>query len=232
MIETLKPPALAVSAELCRTAQYIQNTLARIAQRCEASIAVLSDPNVMGEKLNQIIDDIKGRPQKALLAGKFAAENLERAQQEVNLIAETLSSVVREDINTLTSVYAALQEQLRKMMPVLEVRLAEFASKKKGSIEEHHRLFSAIEHAFISLSTRTFDRPAQSVPVDRAFEKFITKKRKEMLAYLFDVLKKDRRSAIDRRSSRARRKFSEPNYQESQRRSGKDRRTGNNRRKR
>jgi hypothetical protein len=233
IVEALKPPALAVSAELYRTARYIRGALANVEKRCEASIAMLSDPGVIGKTESQIIDNIKGRPQKALLAGKITVQNLERAKREVELIAKKLSSVMREDSNLLKGVCGALRKQLRKTMLMTEAPLAEIGSNTHRSIEEQQRVFSEIGHAFLSLTANTFEPPARPDPamhVDGAYEKFIEKKRKEMLGHLFDVLKKDRRSRTDRRSSTSRRKSSDPNFQGSQQRSGKDRRRGNNRR--
>jgi hypothetical protein len=235
IVETLKPSALPVLKELYRTARYIRGALGAAEKRCEVSLAMLSDPNVTGKKEKEIIEYIKGRPQQALRAGKIAEQNFERAEREVNLIAENLSPVLREDIDLLKGLYGALREQLRKTMRVIESRLEEVRNKKSSSIEEQHSRFSAIERAFISLSSLTFEQPERaperSMHGDGAYEKFITKKRIEMLGYLFDVLKKDRRSRTDRRSSASRRKVNEPNFEGNQRRSVNDRRTGNNRRK-
>jgi len=231
IIEKLKLPSSALTAELCRIAQYIQATLAEIEKRCEASIVLLSDPDVIGKKENQFIDDIKERPQKALIAGKITTQDLERAIREVNLIADKMSSVIREDSNTFKGLYEAIQGQMRKTMQVIETPLAEIKSKKNRSIEEQQKLFSAVEQALVSLlSTHHFEQPAPNIHIETAYEKFITKKRKEMLGYFFEVLQKDRRSQPDRRFSKARRKSNEPDYQGTKRRSGKDRRTGKKRR--
>ncbi len=232
IIEKLKLPSLALIAELCRIALYIHGTLAEIIKRCQASIVMLLDPNVIRKKEKQIIDELKGRPKKALLAGKIAKQDLERAIREVNLISGKMSFVVREDINMLKVLYEALQGRLRKTVQVIEAPLAEINCKKNRSIEELQQFFSEVEHALVSLlSTHHLEQLAPDIRIEAAYKKIITKKREEMLGYLFEILPKGLRTQPDRRSSKARRKFNETNYQGPSRRSGRDRRTGNDRRK-
>lgn len=223
-IEKLKPPSHALRAELCRLVLYLHGTLSEIKERCQASIVMLSDLNVIRKKENHIIDDLKKRPQKALFAGKIARQNLGRAIREVNLIADKMSFVVREDINMLKGLYETLQGQLLKTVQVIETSPAE--------IEELQQYFSTVEYALVSLlSTHHLEQSAPNIDIETAHKKFITKKRDEMLGYLFEVIPKGRRVQPDRRSSKTRRKFTEPSYQGSSRRSGRDRRIGNNRRK-
>ena len=193
---------------------------------------MLLDPNVIRKKEKQIIDELKGRPKKALLAGKIAKQDLERAIREVNLISGKMSFVVREDINMLKVLYEALQGRLRKTVQVIEAPLAEINCKKNRSIEELQQFFSEVEHALVSLlSTHHLEQLAPDIRIEAAYKKIITKKREEMLGYLFEILPKGLRTQPDRRSSKARRKFNETNYQGPSRRSGRDRRTGNDRRK-
>jgi len=231
-IEKLKPPSLVLTAELCRVALYIHGSLADIKKRCQTSIVILSDPNVIRKQETQIIDDLKARPQKALLAGKIAWQDLERARQEVKMIADQVSFIIREDINMLKGLYEILQEQLQKTVQVIEAPLAEISSKKNRSIEELQLFFSAVEDALVSLlSANHLEQSVPDIHLETAYLKFVTKKREEILGYLFQVLPKDRRTQPDRRSSKARRKFNEPAYQGSRRRSGRDRRDGSDRRK-
>ena len=232
IIETLRQSPVDLTSELFRIAQYVQVNLVKIENRCEASIAKLSDPVVTGRKENQMIEDIKERPQKALHAGRITTQDLERTMQEVNQIAKMVSSIVGEDINTLRGLFANIQNLLKKTMQAMEAPMAEIKSKKNRSIEKQQELFAAVEQAVVSLlSTHHFKQQEPGMHAETAYEKFLTKKRTEMLDYLFEVMQKDRRSLPDRRSPKTRRNSNGSNYQEPKRRSGKDRRTGKNRRK-
>jgi hypothetical protein len=232
IIEKLRPPALAITAELCRITLYIHGILAETNKRCQASIVILADPKVIRKKEDQIIDDLKERPQKALRAGKLAKHDLERAIGEINLIANKMSSVVGNDLNRLKDTYAFLQGQLRKAVQVIEAPPEEINCKKNRSMEELQQFFSAVEHSLVSLmSSQHLEKAAPDIPIEPAYKQFITKKREEILGYLFKILPKGRRSPSERRSSKARRKIVEPNYLGSRRRSGKDRRSGNDRRR-
>ena len=65
IIEKLKLPSLALIAELCRIALYIHGTLAEIIKRCQASIVMLLDPNVIsGRKKNRSSMNLKDGPKK------------------------------------------------------------------------------------------------------------------------------------------------------------------------
>ncbi len=231
IIEKLKLPSYALTAELCRIALYIHGTLAEIKKRCQASIVMLLDPNVIKKKESQMFDDLKERPQKALRAGKIAEQDLERAIREINLIADNMSSVLKADIEMLKVIYEDLQGQLQKTIKVIEAPLTEIKCNKNRGIEELHQFFSAVEHALVSLlSTHHQEPPATNTKIETHYDKFITKKREEMLGYLFEVLPRGHRTKPDRRSSKARRKFNEPNYQGPKRRSGRDRRAVKDRR--
>jgi hypothetical protein len=206
--------------------------LIKIEKHCKASIAILSDPRVSGRKENQMVEDIKERPQKALQSGKITMQDFDRAVREVNLIADKMSSVVREDIEVLKNLYETVHGRLKKALQAIDVLPMVIGSRKNGNIEELQQLFDKVERALVSLlSSPHREQLASSIQTETAYEKFITQKRKEMLDYLFAVLQKERRSRPDRRTSGKRRKVNTPIGKKPERRNGKERRTGQNRRK-
>jgi hypothetical protein len=232
IIEKSGQPSAELTAELCRIALYIRNCLAGIDTRCEAAIALLSDAAVIGRKENQMIEDIKERPQKALRAGKIMTQDLDRAVREVSQIADRMVSVVKEDIAALKGHYEAIQGRLKEMVQMIDASLVEVKTKKSRSLTEDQQLFDSLGKALVSyLSKRHFDQKTPGLHIETAYEKFITQKRKEMLDYLFAVLQRDRRTLPDRRSPAKRRKTDTASIRNPERRNGKDRRTGKKRRK-
>ncbi len=221
-----------LAAELLRIAAYIKSNLSRMQKHCEASITMLSDTGITGKKERQMIEDIKDRPKKALQSGKITMQDLGKAVKEVGLIAAEMSTAVRRDINATTNLYATLHEHLKNTRQALDVLQAAFREKKDKSIEDQKQLLAGAEYALISLLSSL--RPDHQIPGMRtatAYEKFIARKRSEMLEFLFGVVQKDRRLLSDRRTSKPRRKNAAPaNYKGPKRRSGLDRRTGKNRR--
>ncbi|HUL00107.1 MAG TPA: hypothetical protein VLX29_04550, partial [Nitrospirota bacterium] len=178
----------------------------------------------------ELIEDIKSRPQKALRSGKITAQDLDKATNEVNLVADELTSAIREDINALTGLYEAVHERIGKTVQTIEAALGEIKGKKNKTIAEQERDFVKLERVLVSLLSAFHpDQKISAVNIESAHEKFIVRKRKEMLDYLFEVAQRDRRAKPDRRSA-VRRKSSSSNYQGPKRRSGLDRRTVKTRR--
>jgi hypothetical protein len=230
IIEKIKQPSTELAAELFRIALYIRNNLAAIDARCEASITMLSDAAVTGRKENQVIEDIKERPQKALRAGKITMQDLERAVREVNQIADRMLSVVKEDIASLRGHYEAIQGRVKETIRMIDAALVAIETEKKRSLTEDQQLFEALERTLATfLLSRHFEQQAPGLHIETAYEKFITLKRKEMLDYLFTVLQRDRRTRSDRRSSVKRRKTDATGARKPERRNCKDRRTGKRR---
>ena len=216
--------------ELRSIVMYIKENLIKIKKFCEASLIMLSDLSITGKKERELIEDIKSRPQKALRSGKITAQDLDKATNEVNLVADELTSAIREDINALTGLYEAVHERIGKTVQTIEAALGEIKGKKNKTIAEQERDFVKLERVLVSLLSAFHpDQKISAVNIESAHEKFIVRKRKEMLDYLFEVAQRDRRAKPDRRSA-VRRKSSSSNYQGPKRRSGLDRRTVKTRR--
>ncbi len=232
IIQRLDRSFAGLSDELVRIAVYIKENLFRIQKRCKASIAMLADISITGKKERQLIEDIKDRPKKALQSGKISMQDLGKAVKEVGLIASETSAAIKKDILALTNLYASLHDQVKNTKKAIEILQLALKENKDKSTEEKKQLLAAAEHSLVSLlSSLRPDNQSAGVHMATAYEKFISRKRSEMLEYLFDVAQKDRRILPDRRTSKPRRKSGTPsNYKGQKRRSGIDRRTGKNRR--
>jgi len=224
-----------LAAELCRIALYIKDNLAKIEKCCEASIIMLSDRGVTGQKESWLVEDIKtlfkDRLKARLHSDKVTKQDVENSLHEANLLIDEMSDVVRKDIDALTSLYEALHDHVHETIRAIETLLQELEGLKEKGPEEKGPLFIKLEHALLSLlSVHRLEQRATAIHAETEREKLFIQERKKMLDCLFDIVQSDRRSRTDRRSSGDRRKFQDPNYRGPERRSGKDRRSGKSRR--
>jgi hypothetical protein len=234
IIEKRRQPWEELAAELCRIALYIKDNLVKIGKECETSIIMLSDLSVTGEKERLLIEGMKthfkDQARRALHSGTGTIQDIQNFLQEANLLVDEVSIAAREDINALTGLYEALHDHLKKTVQVIENLLTEIERRKGKNPEENGPLFVKLEQALVSLlSVHRLEQQATGIHTETAHEKLVTRKRKEMLSSLFDIVQKDRRARTDRRSSGGRRKFN-PDYHRPERRSSTDRRSGKNRR--
>jgi hypothetical protein len=224
-----------LAAELCRIASYIKDNLVKIEKCCEASIIMLSDRSVTGQKAERLVEDIKtlfkDQLKTRLHADKVTKQEVENSLQEANLLIDELTDVVRKDIDALTSLYEALHDHVHGTIPVIETLLREIEGIKKKGPEEKRPLFVKLEHALLSvLAVHRLQQNTTVIYAATARERLILHERKKMLDCLFEIVQSDRRSRTDRRSSGDRRKFQDPNYRGPERRINKDRRGGKSRR--
>jgi hypothetical protein len=230
IIAKLNQAASDIIVELFSIVAYIKDNLLKIQQHCEASLIMVSDLSITAKKERELIEDIKTRPQRALRSGKITERDLDKATKEVKVIADELSSALREDSNTLTSLYESMHEQVKKTVRVIDTVLEESKNEKNKNIAEQERILAKCERALVSLLSAFHpDQKTSPIAVESVLEKFVARKRKEMLNFLFEIAQYDRRAKPDRRS-KSRRKYSGSSYQGPERRSGLDRRTGKNRR--
>jgi hypothetical protein len=223
------------AAELCRIALYIKDNLVKIEKCCEASIIMLSDRGVTGQKAERLIEDIKtlfkDQLKARLHADKVTKQEVENSLREANLLIDEMSDMIRKDIDALTSLYEALHDHVHGTIPVIETLLREIEGIKNKGPEGKGPLFIKLEHTLFSvLAVHRLEQHETSIPVATAREKLILHERKKMLDCLFEIVQSDRRSRTDRRSSGDRRKFQDPTYRGPERRSNKDRRGEKSRR--
>ena len=150
---------------------------------------------------------------------------------ELDMLSTEMSALVREDADALTALYETIHDHIQKSVHDLDALLGEIAGKKGERVQEGTELFKRVEQVLVSLISDYRIEPKLSrIQTDTAHQDIIRKKRKEMLGYLFEQVKKERRSRADRRSGKDRRKRGERGYRGPERRNGKDRRSGESRR--
>jgi len=234
-IELLGKRRAVLAAELGDIARYIRDNLIRIEKLCEASIVVLVDVQFRQKKENQLIEDIKTqfkeRLRDSLHQGLITRQHLESVKEDVNLLSKEISALIREDVYAMTGLFEAIHGHAKKIAREIDALLAQTGGRENKGFDEEAGLFAQIERALVSLlSDYRFELKAAEIRTRTAYEDIFLEKRREMLAYLFDLLEKERRTPADRRSAADRRKFIDPNRKGPERRSGKDRRSGKNRR--
>ena len=86
--------------------------------------------------------------------------------------------------------------------------MAKTEREENKGIEDDQRLFAKIEKVLVSLISKYhFELQPTIIRSETAHEDILLKKRKELLDHVFELLKKERRSRLDRRSAEDRRKF-------------------------
>jgi hypothetical protein len=235
IIEELKRQWVELAAELRRIALYIRDNLSRIGRLCETSIVVLAETGIGQQKEKQLIEEIKNlykiKFKEALHRGNTSRQDLENAKEELDLLTTEMSIHAREDADVLTRSYETLLEQVKRTGQELDTVLAQIEHNKSGSVLESTELFKRIEAVLVSLiSDCRIDPKPSGIHTDTPNAGLLKNKRKEMLNYLFEQVRKERRVRKDRRSLQERRKNNKPDYAGPERRRTKERRTAGSRR--
>ncbi len=235
ILEKLKKQWMEIASELRRIALYVRENLITLERLCETSIVVLAELEIGKQKEKQLIEDIKTyykmKFKEELHRGRASRQDLENAKQELDLLTMEISVHVREDVDAVTGLYATIHEHVQKSLHRLDTLLVGIEDKKSMGVHERAELFQGIEQALISLlADCRIDVEPSRVPTNSVHRDVLRTKRLEMLAYLLEEVRKERRVRKDRRSLKDRRKNSNPNYAGPERRSGADRRGAKGRR--
>jgi len=223
-----------LAAELRFLALYIRDNLVRIGKLCEISVIVLAELEAVRTK--ELIEDVKTsfktQLKDILRRRQVTKKELENAKQKLDAITTEIADFVREDIDTLTTIYEAIRDHTKKTAIGIAIHLADIESKKGGSVQESRALFQRLGQDLVSLLSDHSLEPKKSIiRIDTPRQDLLTKKRIETLDYLFEQVRKERRTRTDRRSERARRQVNKANFWGGERRSDYDRRAGEVRRK-
>jgi hypothetical protein len=233
--ETLMRLRPALVRELGDIALYLRDNLVMIEKRCEMSIVLLVDLQISRKKENQMIEDIKAHFKEqlkdSLRKGPVPAEYVETMKKDVAQLSKEISYMFRDDIYALTRLYEAVHDHIKKTVLEIDNLTAKTELEKNKGIEDEQRLFVKIEQVLLSLISKyRFELKPTIICSETAHENILLKKRKELLDYVFDLVKKERRVRLDRRSAEDRRKYSAPANAGPERRKEKDRRSGKKRR--
>jgi hypothetical protein len=218
-------------AELSDIALYLKDNLTRIEQYCEASIVILVELQVGQKKENELIEDIKMHFKEHLRdylhQGSITKEHLETAKKDVATLTQEMSSLFREDIYALTKLFEAIHDHAARSAREISALMEKTGGRKGISVEEYRELYTQIEQSLVSLvSDFRFEMKPARVHSTTAYESILVEKRKEALDYIFGMLERERRSEKNRRSGEDRREFDDPDYDGPERRGHQERRVG------
>ncbi len=234
ILDGLKKQCTEIAAELRRIAQYVRDNLVRIEKLCTASVVILAEVDIGKHREKQLIEDVKAyyraKFKEGLRGGKATVRVLENAKKELDWLAEETTVLLRDDAEALTRLYETLHDHMKDALIKLDALLSGFESKKSGNLQEIMELLKGGGQTLIAfLSGCRIEPPRTQVPVDSAHRNIIREKRREMLDYLLEALRKERRVRKERRSFQDRRKNTNPNYAGPERRK-KERRSATGRR--
>ncbi len=235
ILARLKRQWMDLAVELRFLALYIRDNLVRIGKLCEISVIVLAEQEAGRKKelIEGVKTSFKTQLKDTLRRRQVTKRELESAKQKLDAISMEIADFVREDIEALTTIYEAIRDHTKKTAIGIAVHLADIESKKGGSVQESRALFERLGQDLVSLiSDHRLEPKKPRIRIDTPRRDFLTEKRKETLDYLFEQVRKERRTRIDRRSERDRRQVNKSNFWGAERRSDYDRRVGKVRRKR
>jgi hypothetical protein len=233
-LETLVRRQPALVKELGNIALYLRDNLVMIEKCCETSIVVLVDLQISRKQENQMIESIKTHFKEhlkdSLRKGPIATQYVETIKKDVAQLSKEISYMFRDDIYALTRLFEAVHDHTKKTVLEIDTLMAKTKHEESKGLEDVQGLFAKIEKVLVSLiSNYHFELKPAVIRSETAHEDILLTKRKELLDHVFELLKKERRSRLDRRSAEERRKFNDPNARP-ERRKGKDRRSGKKRR--
>lgn len=236
-VDILRKRRAILTAELGDIARYVRDNLVKIEKLCEGSIVVLVDLQIARREEDRLIAEIKEHFKEhlrdSLHSGQVTKEQLETVKKDVAVLSEEMSAFLREDVFALTGLFEAVHDHARKAADGIGALMMKIGGMKNTGIEDEGKLYAQIEQVLVSLVSEChFELKAAAIRTETAHEDVLLEKRREMLAHLFGLLKKERRSSADRRSAADRRKLNDPKRKGPERRGGKDRRSGKNRRDR
>jgi len=221
--------------ELGDIALYIRDNLVMIAKRCETSIVVLVELQISRKKEKQLVEDIRMRFKEhlkdSLRGGPAAGQDVETFKRDIAQLSKEISNMLREDVYALTRLYEAVLDHVQKTAREMETLLAKIERGRDKTFEDDRKLFTEIGNGLVSLiSGWRFELQPAIIRSETAHGNILLEKREELLDYVFELLNKERRSWLDRRSAENRRRITGMNSTSSERRKGKDRRSGKRRR--
>ncbi len=234
-LELLQRHRAALVKELIDIALYLRDNLLMIGKRCEAAIVILVDLQISRKMENHLIEDIKTHFKEqlrdSLRDGPVTRQYLETVKKDVAQLSKEMSSILREDVYALTRLYEAIYDHVRNTAREIETPMAKTERVKGKGIEDDRVLFAGLEKVLVSLiSGYHFDLKPAIVRSETVHEEILLEKRRELLDQIFELLQKERRARLDRRSAEDRRKSTGLGHTGPERRSGKNRRSGEKRR--
>ncbi len=233
-LSELKKNWVFLTSELRRLALMLYDHLSAMERTCNASIAILSDCEVAKNRERQKIEDIKKHYRNQLKYNMYSSRitwrDLENAKVEFDLLSREISILGKEEITSLAELYTSFRDRVRTARNEIDALLPEIEGKKNESVKDNKDLFRRLGRTLVSfLSDRRFGLKTPEIREAAADAGIIRAARKELLGYLFDVVRQERRARQERRVLPDRRTARNVKYKGIDRRSGRDRRAANRR---
>jgi hypothetical protein len=226
-----------LSGEMSHIAHYVRANLAKIEERCDAAVSMLSDAVVGKARERQLIEEIRAhfklQLKDARSRGGVTRQDLENAKHEFAQLVQTISELVVKDAAVIKGLHRELGAHVKRRGNAIELLLSEIKEKKDASVKENRDLFRHVGDELVALlSCRLADTAKVEKSEGNAAQvSLIGAIRKQMIDHLLETVGKGRRSRGDRRTTPDRRIGADPLYRGPERRSGKTRRTGTARRR-
>jgi ribosomal protein S15P/S13E len=194
-LDTLKKQWQALAAELSHILTYVRDNLARIDKLCDLSGTVLINEQNSGKKEHELIEDTKThykeRLREFLHHGSITKEQMEAAKEEVATITKRISDVVREDVQSLTIVYEAVRTHIQRHYRDLDGAAKAIERKSHASIDDDVKLYAqAASHLLLLISDLHVELKPIDIGAGTEQDVLLFEKRREMLAYLQDLLQR------------------------------------------
>lgn len=194
-LDALKKQWQALAAELNDILKYVRDNLARVDTLCDLSGTILINEQNNGKKEHELIEDIKTfykeRLKEFLHHGSITKEQMEVAREEVSVLTQRLSDLVRQDVQSVITVYEAVRTHIRKLYPDLAGAIKAIEQKGHASIDDDVQQYAQAADLFLSLLS---DLRVELKPIDIGTTTeqaaLLFEKRREMLAYLLDLLQR------------------------------------------
>lgn len=198
-LDALKKQWQALAAELSDILKYVRDNLARVDTLCDLSGTVLLNELNSGKKEQELIEDIKTfykeRLKEFLHHGSITKEQMEAAKEEVAVLTKQLSDLVRQDVQSVITVYEAVRSHIRKLYPDLAGAIKAIEQKDHKSIEDDVQQYAQAADLLLSLLS---DLRVELKPIDIGTtseqDALLFEKRRDMLAYLLDLLQRGHQS--------------------------------------
>jgi hypothetical protein len=198
-LDALKKQWLALTSELSSILEYVRDNLAKVERLCDLSGTVLLNEQNGRGKENGLIEDIKThykeRLREFLHHGSITKEQMETAKEEVAVITARLSDLVREDVQAVIVVYDAVRTHIKKLYPDIAGAAKSIDQKGHTSIDADVQMYG---QAAVHLLSLISDLHVELKPVDIGAgteqDTLLFEKRREMLAYLLDLLQRSTQS--------------------------------------
>jgi hypothetical protein len=201
-LDALKKHWLALAEELSSIIVYVRDNLARVDRLCDLSGTVLLNEQNSGKKEHELIEDIKTfykeRLREFLRHGSITKEQMEAAKEEVAVLSKRLSGIVREDVQSLITVYEAVRTHIQKIYPDLDGAAKAIAKKGHANLDDDVQLYAqASGHLLSLISNLHVELKPIDISTSTEQDLLLFEKRREMLSYLLDLLQRDLQSGAD-----------------------------------